>query len=259
MFIEERHQAILEIIKEKGRISIGEIQEIFNVSVDSARRDLRILEEKGLLKRTHGGAIPILPIGINPPRYRDFDNMIIDEHYSAIAKKAVTFIKDGDIVFLTSGSFGFIMLEHLPKDINYTLVLNSPTLADKFKYWDNITVYLAGGKMRLNGGSAIVDSMATAFIKNLHFDLSFLTGAGVTAEFGLSNGTDETATFQRAVIENSRHKVLLMPYQKVGVNAFIKVSGIDKFDKLITDWDTVEDELLKIKESGVEVIIAEKQ
>jgi len=138
-------------------------------------------------------------------------------------------------------------------------VLNSPTLADKFKYWDNITVYLAGGKMRLNGASAIVDSMATAFIKNLHFDLSFLTGAGLTAEFGLSNGTDETATFQRAVIENSRHKVLLMPCQKVGVNAFIKVTDIDKFDKLITDWDTVEDELLKIKESGVEVIIAEKQ
>lgn len=259
MFIEERHQAILDIIKENGRISIGEIQENYNVSVDSARRDLRILEEKGLLKRTHGGAIPILPVGICPPRYRDFDNMNIDENYAAISRKAVELIKEGDIIFLTSGSLGFIITTYLPKNINYTVVLNSPTLADKFKYWDNVTVYVAGGKMRLNGGSAMVDSMATAFIKNLHFDLSFLTGAGVTAEFGLSNGTDETATFQRAVIENSRQNILLMPCQKVGTNAFIKVVDVNKFDKLITDWDTIEDELMKIEETGVEVVIAEKQ
>jgi Transcriptional regulators of sugar metabolism len=75
MFIEERHQEILKIVKEVGRISIGEIQEKFDVSVDSARRDLRILEERGLLKRTHGGAIPILQVGSMPPRYRDMKNM----------------------------------------------------------------------------------------------------------------------------------------------------------------------------------------
>ncbi|WMJ23603.1 DeoR/GlpR family DNA-binding transcription regulator [Paludicola sp. MB14-C6] len=258
MFIEERHQDILNSIKVNGRISIGEIQEKYGVSVDSARRDLRILEEKGLLKRTHGGAIPILPVGMCPPRHRDFDNMTIDEHYAVIAKKAAELIKDGDIIFLTSGTFGFITTMYLPKNIKYTVVLNSPTLADKFKYWDNVTVYLAGGKMRLNGGSAMVDSMATSFIKNLHFDISFLTGAGVTAEFGLSNGTDETATFQRAVIENSRQNILLMPCQKVGTNAFIKVADINKFDKLITDWETVEDEILKIEEVGVEVIVVEK-
>jgi len=59
MFIEERHRAILDHIQQHGRISIGDIQELYGVSNDSARRDLRILEEKGLLKRTHGGAIPI--------------------------------------------------------------------------------------------------------------------------------------------------------------------------------------------------------
>lgn len=63
MFLEERHQAILDIIKNEGRISIGAIQERFNVSVDTARRDLRILEKNGLLKRTRGGAIPLPQIG----------------------------------------------------------------------------------------------------------------------------------------------------------------------------------------------------
>lgn len=63
MFIEERHQAILDLLNENGRISNLEIQEKFEVSYDSAKRDLRILEEKGLLKRTHGGAIPARQIG----------------------------------------------------------------------------------------------------------------------------------------------------------------------------------------------------
>lgn len=59
MFIEERHQAILDILAKHESITTSEIQEKFGVSYDSAKRDLRILEEKGLLKRTHGGAIPI--------------------------------------------------------------------------------------------------------------------------------------------------------------------------------------------------------
>lgn len=259
MFIEERHQAILDAIKQNGRISIGEIQQKFDVSVDSARRDLRILEEKGLLKRTHGGAIPILPVGFMPPRKRNFDDLEGYDNYAAIAENAASLIQSGDVVYLTGGAFGFLLLKFLPKNISYTLVINSITLANKLTDWDNVTVYVVGGKMRMTDGAPVVDSMATAFVKNLHFDLSFITGAGVTASFGLSNSTDETATFQRAVIQNSRQNVLLMPSQKVGVDSFVKVSEIHKFDTLITDWDCVEDELMKIEETGVKVIVAEKQ
>ncbi|MEI6580031.1 MAG: DeoR family transcriptional regulator, partial [Eubacteriales bacterium] len=90
MFIEERHQAILDIIKLNGRISIGEIQEEYGVSVDSARRDLRILEEKGLLKRTHGGAIPIRQIGFGkPPKITGRDINGVYPNYLAVAKKAL--------------------------------------------------------------------------------------------------------------------------------------------------------------------------
>lgn len=258
MFIEERHQAILTIINETGRISIGDIQEQFNVSVDSARRDLRILEEKGLLKRTHGGAIPITQVGIVPHRYRDMKNMTILDNYDLIAKKAATFVKENDVIYLTSGSVGFLMLRHLPKDIRYTLVVNSVTLADELKYWDNITVYIVGGKMRMHGTASLVDSFATAFVKNMHFDISFMTGAGVDASFGLSNGTDETATFQRAIIENTRKNLLLLPASKIGSKAFIKVCDVNKFDTLITDWDALEEALSKIEETGVDVIVVEK-
>lgn len=257
MFIEERHQAILKLLKENGRISIGEIQEKFNISVDSARRDLRILEEKGLLKRTRGGAIPLMQVGSIPPRNREIKEVY--ENYDAIAKKGAEFVKENDIVYLTSGSIGFLMLKYLPKDINYTLVVNSVALANELKLWDNVNVYIAGGKMHQHSTASIVDSLATSFVKNMHFDLSLMTAGGVDAEFGVSNGTDETATFQRAVIENTRKNILLMPNQKIGFKAFIKVCDVNKFNTLITDWDALEEELVKIREAGVEVIVVEKE
>lgn len=259
MFIDERHREILKIVNENGRISIGEIQDKFEVSVDSARRDLRILEEKGLLKRTHGGAIPVMQVGLCPPRNRDMKNMKIFDNYDAIAKKGAEFIKENDIVYLTSGSVAFIMLKYLPRNIKYTLVVNSVTLAEELKYWENITLYIVGGKVRQNGTASLVDSLATSFVKNIHFDLSLMTAGGYDASFGLSNGTDETATFQRAVIENTRKNILLMPNQKIGFKAFLKVCDANKFHTLITDWDALEEELIKIQETGVDVIVVEKE
>jgi DeoR/GlpR family transcriptional regulator of sugar metabolism len=257
MFIEERHQEILNLIKTNGRISIGEIQEKFNVSVDSARRDLRILEEKNLLKRTHGGAIPLNQVGFQVPKkcsLREITN--IDENYWSIAKKAVTFIKPNDVVYITSGSVGYFMVKNIPTHFEFTLVTNSIIIADELKTYDNIEIYLVGGKMRQKG--TCVDSFATAFVKNLHFDISFLTGAGFSFDFGLSNGTDETATFQRAIIANSRQNIALFPSNKLGFNSFIKVTDANQFDVLITDWDAVEDELLKFENTQIEVIVAEK-
>lgn len=228
---------------------------MFDISHESARRDLRILESKGLCKRTHGGALKPMPAGFMPPRNRNFDEMPVFENYEQIAKQAVTHIKEHQIIYLTGGSFGFHMCHYLPRDIHYTLVVNSIDLANRLRHLTNADLYVAGGKMRQS--TSVVDSMATDFVSRMHFDLCFITGGGLTSEFGLSNGTDETAAFQRKVIENSRKKVLLLPSQKIGTDAFIKVCDAEKFDLLITDWDCVEEEIAKIEEKGVEVTIVE--
>jgi len=255
MLMEERQLKIAELIEQKGRITIGEITELFDISHESARRDLRILESKGLCKRVHGGAIKPMPVGYLPPRDRNFDEMPVFENYEQIAKQAVTFIKENQIVYLTGGSFGFHMCHYLPRDIHYTLVVNSIDLANRLRHLTNAELYVVGGKMRQS--TSVVDSMATDFVSRMHFDLCFITGGGLTAAFGLSNGTDETASFQRKIIENSRQKILLLPSQKIGTDAFIKVCNAEKFDLLITDWDCLEEEIAKLEEKGLEVCMAE--
>lgn len=255
MLMEERQVKIAELIAQKGHTTIAEITKLFDISQESARRDLRILESKGLCKRTHGGALRPMPVGYLPPRNRNFDEMPVFENYEQIARQAVTHIKENQIIYLTGGSLGFHMCHYLPRNVHYTLVVNSIDLANRLRHMTNVDLYVVGGKMRQS--TSVVDSMATDFVSRMHFDLAFITGGGLTAEFGLSNGTDETATFQRKIVENSRKKILLMPSQKVGVDAFIKVCDVEKFDLLITDWDCVEDEITKIEEKCVEVNIVE--
>ena len=255
MLMEERQLKIAELIERKGHITIAELTTLFDISHESARRDLRILESKGLCKRTHGGALKPMPAGFMPPRDRNFDEMPVFENYEQIAKQAATHIKENQIVYLTGGSFGFHMCHYLPRDIHYTLVVNSIDLANRLRHLTNADLYVAGGKMRQS--TSVVDSMATDFVSRMHFDLCFITGGGLTAAFGLSNGTDETASFQRKIIENSRQKILLLPSQKIGTDAFIKVCNAEKFDLLITDWDCLEEEIAKLEEKGLEVCMAE--
>ena len=254
MFMEERHQEIADIIKTNGKITVSEITSKYGISDESARRDLRLLEQKGFCKRTHGGAILTSQVGLKAPADRDFRSMQILDNYKEIARAAASKIKENDIIYLTSGSFGYIMLSFLQKNIHYTVVVNSVDIGKELRTFENIDVYMIGGKMRQSG--SIVDSLATEFVNKLHFDLCFITGSGLTAEFGLSNGTDETATFQRTVITNSKNKYLLIPSAKIGSNAFVKVCDVDVFDRVITDWDCVEEQIQAIEEKGVEVIVA---
>lgn len=255
MYAEERQQQIATMIAEKGTVSISDLTTMFEISSESARRDLRALEQQGLCKRTHGGAIRPQQVSVLPPRDRNFDDMPIFDNYDRIAAHAATLIRPGDMVYLTGGSFGFLMLRHLPTDLKCTLVVNNVDIANRLRPFTNIDVYVAGGHMRQS--ASIVDSMARDFMARLHFDLCFITGGGLTASFGLSNGTDETASLQRQVMRNSRRRVLLMPGSKVGTDSFVKVCDAQDFHTLITDWDCVEDELLRLEETGIQVTVVE--
>lgn len=256
MFMEERHREIIERIRSNRKITISEITQKYGISDESARRDLRLLEQKGICQRTHGGAILIGQVSVRPPIDRNFDHMPIFDNYREISRVAAEKIREHDIIYLTGGSFGHIMIPFLPRDIRYTIVVNSVDIAKELRFFDNLDVYMVGGKMRQSG--SVVDSLANEFVGRLHFDLSFMTGAGLTAAFGLSNGTDETASFQRTIIKNSRKSCLLIPSSKIGLDSFIKVCDVEAFDWIVTDWDCLENQIDSIEKRGVEITVVEE-
>ncbi|MEA4826840.1 DeoR/GlpR family DNA-binding transcription regulator [Clostridium sp. JNZ J1-5] len=256
MFAEERREMILSMLKSKGRIFAKDLAEEFGISIDTIRRDLTTMEEQGLLKRTHGGAIPVskvrrLPID-NKVRYSEGT-----EHQNAVAKLAAEYIDEGDTVFIGGASIHYILLKHLPLDKKYTVITNSLTIAEKLKSLNNVETYIVCGKIKSDEG--IVDAVATEFIRNLRIDVAFLTGGGLSAKHGLSTTTPEGAIFQRTVAQVSRRKVCLANFDKVGTEFFSKTIDAKDLDIVITDWEAPDDEIEKIRGLGVKVIIAKEK
>lgn len=256
MFIEERHQEILRILSEKGRISNSEIQETFQISYDSAKRDLRLLEEQGLLKRTHGGAIPARQIGGNVIKNLSPDERVVEvkENYLAIAKEAVKTIEENDVVYITNASAGYLMAQNIGA-VNCTVVTNSIAIAEELRKKENITVILAGGEMQANG--CFYDSFALSVINRLRFDKCFVTSACVSAKFGLSIQKSRSVELTNAIINNSKTVYGLYPVEKIGFDSVISICPANKLNYIITDSETSEDDLVQFEEIGVKTIIAE--
>ncbi|MCH5348816.1 MAG: DeoR/GlpR transcriptional regulator [Oscillospiraceae bacterium] len=261
VYMEERQREIADIIAREGKISNARIQGMYMISYETVRRDLEQLEKSGLCKRTHGGAIAPLPdsgqVSVRPPVNRDFASMPIFPEYLAIARKASEYISKNDCIYLTGGSLGHLMLKFLPTDFFYTVVVNSADMAEGLRAFGNFDVYIIGGKMRQSG--SIVDATALENVSRFRFDTCFITGGGLSTDFGLSNGTGETAAFQREVIKNSKKKILLMPGKKVGHDCFVNVCSIKEFSEIITDW-TADPKLLdEITSLDISVVTAEEE
>lgn len=258
MFIEERHQAILDIVNKDGRISINDIQEKFGISVESARRDLRILEKKNLLKRTHGGAIPTRQIAFSkPPKMTARDITHIKENYFSIAMKAVSLIEDNDVVFITSASVGYFMAQNIPKNKHIRVVTNSIIIADELRELDHISVILLGGEMTDKGNC--YDAFAIDIINRLRFDKCFLTAACISPKFGMSIQNSQAISFWNAVINSSKQSIGLFPTEKIGFESIVSICPANRLDTLITDWDAPEDELVEFEEQGIDVVVVDKK
>lgn len=257
MFIEERHQAILNWLEEKGSISNTDIQENFGVSYDSAKRDLRILEEKGLLKRTHGGALPLRQIATGRAAKETIKDMeCVKDNYLQIAKEAVSMIKNNDVVYIPSASVGLFMAQNMPDELKIRVVTNSIIIAEELRRRDNISVIMLGGEMDDKGNC--YDTIAVETINRLRFDKCFLTSASISAEFGLSIQRTQAISFWNALIDSSKMTVGLYPKEKIGFDSIVSICPANKLNILITDWDASEDNLKQFDEQGIEIVVVDE-
>jgi len=250
LFTDERRDKILELLQKDGRVLARDLADLFDMSIDSIRRDLTIMEEKGLLKRTHGGAIPATKVRaapLPPPlRYQE-----PSPQQQAIAKYAASLIQEKDTVYIGSTSIHHAMIPFLP-DLSFTIVTNSIKVADALKDKESIDVYLVGGKVK-NSGS-ITDALAYTFMKQFSLDKCFITGGGISKN-GVSTSTPEVASLSSAVVEISRKTICLASPEKLGIDSFVKVVPVTAIDLLITSSEAGIEAIEEIESRGVKVII----
>lgn len=215
MFMEERQRDIVNRVNETGRIMVSEIQELYQISADCARRDLRVLESRGLLQRTHGGAIAARPKGTYPDAtYNPEDLPEIKKNYLAVAKRAIECIEEHDVIYITTSSTGYYMAVNLPGNLSITVLTNSVTIAEVLRKKENISVIVLGGEMSHRGHCH--DYYTIQMVKNIRIDKSFLSHSALSVEFGASIHNSAGVEFGKAVMESSSMNIGLYPSEKIG-------------------------------------------
>lgn len=253
MLSEERKKKILEMVESNGIVTINELTDMFSVSVYTIRRDLSDLQQKGLIRKTHGGAIKVEKVMWLPTVEEGAQE--VSREKDSIARKASVYVEDGDTVFFIGGTISLMMVPYI-KDRRFTAFTNSIDEAKALCRYDNIETIVIGGRVK-NGKGNILGSRATFELNDFHFDKSFIPCGGIEHRSGVTTSAMDSADFARAVISSASENILVADYRKIGRVTFARICGFEGIRRLITDGKADRGELEKISEKNIRIDIAD--
>lgn len=253
MYAEERQQEILRLARADGRVDVVALADGLNVTAETIRRDLTVLERAGVLRRVHGGAIPVDRIGFEPA-LATRDAVLISEK-ERIAKAAVAEVPEDGAIILDAGSTTARLAQLLPVDRELTVVVNSPVLGATLGLKPNLTVLLLGGRVR-GKTLATVDDWALRPLSEMYVDVAFMGTNGCSVERGLTTPDPAEAAVKRAMIASARRVVLLADHTKIGNDYLARFGGVADLDLLITDSGIDHELVGEIEGAGVRVVKA---
>lgn len=251
---EQRHQRILNALNEHGRVRISELRSAFRASEATIRRDLEELEAAGLVKRTHGGAVPA-----REQREESAVLQRIGEHAEQkrlIARAAAEMVQDGDTIFLGSGSTILYMLPFLESRKRVTIISNSLPVINKLTEFPDCKTVVVGGFIRKSELS-LLGYISVHTLEELRADKVFLGAEAIHPAHGLTNSYLEETMTDRAIVKISSRVILLADASKFNrVNASFW-GPLSIIDVLITDWVADSDTLRQIRTGGVDVRVVQ--
>ncbi|WP_018086169.1 DeoR/GlpR family DNA-binding transcription regulator [Desulfurispora thermophila] len=250
MYGEERKKRILDYIQNRGRASVQELTELFQVSESTIRRDLTELEEARLLKRTHGGALSLKNVNFEPT-FKEKETSSLEEK-RAIAKKAIELIEEGDTILLDAGTTTFELAKELKRLAKLTVVTNAVNISQELASYPGIEVIVVGGMLRKET-LAMVGPMAEQALSMIRVDKLFLATNGLDMEAGLTTPNLIEAATKRKMIKTARRVILLADSSKVGVISRAKIADINEIDEIIID-DAVDEAVInQLKTASVQI------
>jgi DeoR family fructose operon transcriptional repressor len=227
----ERRRQIVEKVSEEGGQSVDELATALDVSKATIRRDLTDLEDRGLIERSHGGAVPAMSVG-GEQTYDQKEVQKLDEK-RAIAARAVEEIHEGTVVFFDSGTTTMEVARAAPKDGSFLAVTNSPRLAVELGKEDN-DVKLTGGTLRRRT-RALVGPTAESFMERMNFDLLFLGTNAINDDGSLTTPNEDEARMKELMVERSKRVVLVSDTSKLSKQSFVEFAHLDDVDVFVTD------------------------
>jgi DeoR family transcriptional regulator of aga operon len=250
--IAERHKYILDTLNKNGFIKVSDIAKELDVTLVTVRKDLKSLESKKLLYRTHGSASPVNPHTVDV-------NLQVKEKMKTNEKKRIALaacklIEENDSIIIASGSTIQTFAEELKPKEHLTVVTASLKTSILLTGMNDVEVIQLGGIVRKNSFSVIGD-FATKIFDVLTCSKLFLGVDGIDFDNGITNSNIEEAILNKKMMESALRTIILADSSKFGKRGFGKICNLDKVDVIITDSGISDATAKSIEELGIELII----
>lgn len=227
----QRHDAIIELVKQQGYVSTEELVEHFSVSPQTIRRDLNDLADQNLIMRHHGGAA--LPSSSVNSSWQDRKATLMAEK-ARIAQRVASQIPDGATLFIDIGTTPEAVAHALLNHNHLRVVTNNLNVANTLMAKEDFRIILAGGELRSRDGG-IIGEATMDFISQFRLDYGILGISGIDSDGSLLEFDYHEVRTKRAIIENSRHVMLVVDHSKFGRNAMVNLGSISLVDSVYTD------------------------
>jgi DeoR family transcriptional regulator, fructose operon transcriptional repressor len=255
MYAEERQQAIASMVLAQGRASVAELADAYAVTTETVRRDLAVLDRAGVVRRVHGGAVPVRALHLVESGVGERETTRA-EYKDAIAAAATEFFPiTGASVLLDAGTTTARIAAHLPTDRELVVVTNAVPIAARLAGMPSVSLQLLGGRVR-GLTQAAVGEQTLRVLDTLRVDIAFIGTNGISVRHGLSTPDSDEAAVKRAMVRAANYVVVAADSSKVGREDFVSFAPISSVDTLITDSEITDADRKQLTEQGVEVVIA---
>lgn len=252
-----RRQRIVDYVEKMDGATVGSLAETFGVSVATIRRDLALLDREGLVERAHGGAAPRsrgrIP-GLPEAPVLSRSTLQVKEK-RAIAKAAVRYVEDGDVVFISGGSTTAEMIPHLAHLQSLSVITNALNVASLLAAQPQINAIIVGGTLR-HSEMSMLGALTEDALRSLRADKLFMGCPAVHQEHGFSADDMTEVQSDRAIMTVANEISVLADHTKFGRIATMRQAPITGVQRLITDPRAPAYMVESIREQGVEVDIA---
>jgi DeoR family transcriptional regulator of aga operon len=252
----DRTEEILKELLRTGEVSVADLVRQLNVSPATVRRALRLLERQGLLRRTHGGAVPLEPLLYEPFRHvssfhEQEKRRVIEKRHIGLA--AADLIADGETIAIGAGTTTTQVARSIRHRKGITIVTNAINIAMELSHRDDLKVMVTGGWV---SGSwfALVGPGAIHSAGEIFVDKAFIGVDGIHAEQGLTTNYSDQATIHRAMVKQARRTIVVADHHKLGVVGTALICSVADVDTLITDRAAPAEAIAPLSAAGVEVL-----
>jgi DeoR family fructose operon transcriptional repressor len=232
------------------------LAQIYDVTTETVRRDLAVLDRAGVLRRVHGGAVPTRALHLVEPSV-EAREATRSAHKQAVARAAAEFVpQSGATVLIDAGTTTARLAALLPQDRDLLVVTNSVPIAARLAGLGSVSLQVLGGRVR-GLTQATVGDQAVATLAALRVDVAFVGTNGITARHGVSTPDPDEAAVKRAMVACANFVVVVADSSKIGREEFVSFAPIQSLDVLVTDAEISTRDRTELTAEGLEIVAAE--